>query len=343
MTQLNKLLLPILILVVAGLLILGGYILLEDKKSTGISKNNGGDINVKKTTEAFENKNTLQNNDIPQNDSKSNNAEENPYVEKTTDVISKEMFSETEKDVALSSKNLTQNTKPLFNVGDKLVYKYTVIPGIKPDEKQLHLFDRYEYNTEYSIVDMIRVNKIYYFKIRKETQDYCVGFYTADKEPVIVTEGNRTLYINADTGETFIGVETNNIYDIQRAPENNDYTYWLKSWMFALEDNIKWRESTEEFTPYQRESLQKEVGSKYEQEVKDFSVEGREKINGRECFKVKEEIKWCFKNGGCKIAETKIYYIDVDKRLMVKFENWWENLNLGGVELTDQNVFNKKQ
>jgi hypothetical protein len=321
----------------AVLIIAGGYVILTEDKQSDKKPAEPSEVKEDKPAEIPEN------NSINQNDSGNNNPEENPYVEKTTEVISKEMFSETEKDSSLSSKNLTQNTKPAFNVGDKLVYKYTVIAGIKPDEKQLHLFDRYEYNTEYSIVDMIRVNKIYYFKIRKETQDYCVGFHTADKEPVIVTEGNKTLYINADTGETFIGVETNNLYDIQKAPENKDQSYWLKSWMFALEDNIKWRESTEEFTPYQMESLQKEVGSKYEQEVKDFSVEGREKINGRECFKVKEEIKWCFKNGGCKIAETKIYYIDVEKRIMVKFENWWENLNLGGVELTDQNIFNKKQ
>lgn len=330
MIKSNQLLLPLLVLMAAGLLIAGGYILLsdekpsDDKKSIGVLKKEYG---------------TSENNNLNQNISRENISYENSYIEEKNDVISPETVREMKNDLkTIQNANLTRNTKPSFNIGDKFLYEFMVIPTPKPenDERAVY-FDRYNKVIGYEVVDRIRVDKTQYFKIQKNSHEYIIGIRTTEKgpEPKIIHGVNETIYLNVDTGEIFIGVETNNIYDIQKAPDNNYIDSFTRPWMYALQEDIKWRQNVVEFTPHQVKSLQEERGKEYNQEVQEFYVEGIEKIGGRECFKVKEEKKFCSKGGMCKIENKRIYYIDVEKRILVKLENWWQNLNVGEIRLIE--------
>jgi hypothetical protein len=283
-----------------------------------------------------------ENDSINQNDSGSNNPEENPYIEKTPDVISPETLTEKESETIMLT-NITQNTKLAFNVGDRFVYEFLEIEPavagktfVKSSGTTIHYLERRTYFTEYSIVDKVGVDKIYYFKIQINRSSFISGTRTSKErgtEPMIIDEDMRIIYMNANTGEAGI-IENDNI---QKAPENNYPNYWLRPWMLALEDNIKWRQSTHDLSKLEKE----DYGMDYW--AQDFYVEGMEKIGGRECFKVVEEEKACQKNSNCQMTGKRIYHIDAEKRILVKVEKWWENLNIGETKLTDQNVFNKKQ
>lgn len=312
MIKSNQLLLLTLILIVAGLLIGGCYVVLNNQNPV-----EGHGLKENKSWEAPENNNTVQ-----------DNSDENPYVEKTVEVISPESIYEKEKkSLENINLNITQNTKPKFNTGDRFVYEYFIIsnqdPIISPDGRvKVTFLDRYSYNVEYLVIDKLRVNKTDYFKIQEYTHDYYVGTLTTKErgsEPRIVKGGNTTIYLNADNGKIFTGIETGKI---ERLPSDNWMDYWFRTWMLALDDNVKWQKTTEDLFSSDR------------WDVSDFSVEGREKIGGRECFKVLEEEKACQKNSNCEMTGKRIYYIDAEKRILMKVQKWWENLNIGETKLT---------
>ncbi|PKP57022.1 MAG: hypothetical protein CVT89_05210, partial [Candidatus Altiarchaeales archaeon HGW-Altiarchaeales-2] len=94
-----------------------------------------------------------------------------------------------------------------------------------------------------------------------------------------------------------------------------DKVYMYSPWMLALTDDLKWNITTV------IETMEKNYN---------YRVLGREKINARECFKIER----IHKTGNI-IDEKVILWVDVDKRILVKAERYYENLKLGEVNLID--------
>ena len=338
----NRLIVPAGVLMAAVLIIAGGYVILTEDKQSDKKPAEPSGVKEDKPAEISEN------NSINQNDSGNNNSDENPYVEKTTEDISPEKIREMVNEVATNN-NLTQNTKPQFGVGDRYVYKVTEKPRnlVDDDETQTKILkEAFTYNLEINVVGKIRVNKNDYFKIQMNMGRYVMGTMYCKAEirgtypckkgeqvELIVPPHNMTRYITIDTGEMFEGVETGNPKKIDEGAV--PYQFYAP-WMLAIGDDLKWRHLTLELSSYDREYF----GGEYEDRVIDFSVKGREKIGGRECFVVNNEYKVCSKSGNCKITHKYIFYIDVEKRVLLKFEAWEEgNLNMGDTVLTEQNVW----
>lgn len=306
----NRLIMPIGILISTVLIILGGYIILGDHKP--IESPGNIDIN-------------------------SNNSEDNTYTEPypenktgTDSFIPADRVNEIENNPdPIQSANITQNTKPvlLFNIGDKFVHNVPIQIGS-------------ECIVEHIIVDKIRVNKTEYFKVQESMPNACVKMIETPNGimPTFVGPYTETrTYLNVDTGElTYdIGTEHEGTFngDDPREACGIERGNWFCTWMLKLNDNFKL------LLNYKNELDEGSYGGKYDHNIQELTVEGREKIDGRECFKVQREYKTCFKDGSCNIDEKTVYYVDVEKRILVKRDAWLGNLYRGEVKLIDQNVW----
>jgi hypothetical protein len=288
----NRLIVPIGILIAAALIMVAGYIILVDEKQVD-----------KKPVESAKN-----------NDTES-------YIENATD-NNREISKDSDTRTHLT--NLTKNTKPAFEIGDNYVYEVPIGGLENGMSGDVAYFNVSKCIREYTIIDNMRINKTQYFKIQEGIHKCVVGVvkFKGVLKPVFTGGVNRTIYLNADTGELFTDVETGENKRI-----NGCYwsKCWYEDWMLALADDVEWK---------------KTVVDRGVEEIHDFSVEGREKIGGRECFKVKDEVKKC-SNGNCKIEHKLLYWIDADKRILLKYEHWYGNLLTAETRLIDQNYFKK--
>ena len=299
----NRLIVPAGILMAAVLIIAGGYVILTEDKQLD-----------KKPAEPANNNDTAA------------------YIENTTKEVHEVSLKtarewEKQSDI-MSDTNLTKDAKPAFNIGDRWVYELFQSRGKGPSKGGdgvnviTTYFDRYTQVDEYRVVDKIRWNKTEYLKIQVYHHPFVVGTITTKEEgtkPMIVGGINETVYLNPDTGEAISGIETSEIENLYSIG-----SYFFMTWMLALDDNLKTKKEVHAY--------------EYEQEFIELSVEGREKINGRECFKVKQERLGCNKNSNCKVMSKWMYYVDVNKRILVKYDAWFDNVLLSGGELTEENT-----
>ena len=286
----SNLLLPVMVLVIAGLLIAISYTISDDKKS----------VDNPQLLDISKNNNTLKN--------ESNNS----YAGKNS--------------TPKLNINVIQNTKPVFNVGDKFVYEFTHIPSPYLIVNNAILFNKsVECILEYNITDKIRLDEIPYFKIQENAHKCIIGALKVKGvfKPIYTGGYTQTIYVNGDTGEMFIGLETGEEQKITGCYWSG---CWYAQWMLKLDDNLAWQEE--------------QVYSEDERVIYEYSVEGREKIDGRECFEVKKKWRECL-NGSCKITARELDYIDVEKRVSLRYSLWYEDLPFRETKLIDQNYFNK--
>jgi hypothetical protein len=265
----------------------------------------------------------------------SNNPEGKPYTEPYSEnatgnkpADSNERVTGLENDPgAGQSTNITQNAKPSFNVGDRLVYS---VP--------LYGQEGFNCKLEQLIADRVRLNGTEYFRVRQSLLEGCIiGIDEVDGHPMHSKPWSVTrLYINVDTGQESSQLGTPNAVTLSTDPNRCADVYaWFCPWMLKLDDNFKWyNRVVEEFGSEQYEG--------YSYSSEEMSVKGREKIDGRECFKVEHTYKICLKDGSCKIDFKVIFYVDTEKRILVKRDAWQGNLYRGEVKLIDQSLWKNK-
>lgn len=301
----NRLIVTIGVLIAIILIISGGYMILNKNPPT--KPQDSGNVN--------------QNNSGGNSDTK-------PYIESpagNAQVSSGDGIREMENDPgAGQSTNITQNAKPSFNVGDVFVYS---VP--------LYGQENFNCKLEHLIIDKVRLNGTDYFRVRQTLLEDCI--MGIDEVSGRLKHSNTwsvtRLYINVDTGQESSQLGTPNAVTLGTDPNQCVDSYaWFCPWMLKLEDNFKW---------YNRlvEKFGSEMYDGYSYSSEEMSVEGREKIDGRECFKVEHKYKICLKDGSCKIDFKGIYYVDVEKRILMKRHAWQGNLYRGEVKLIDQNVW----
>lgn len=304
----KNLIVPTGVLMAVILIISGGYLILNENNST----------------EPQDSSNVNQNNSGGNPDAK-------PYIEGpagNASASSGEGVREMENDPgAGQSTNITQNAKPSFNVGDRLVYS---VP--------LYGQEGFNCNLEHFIVDRVRLNGTDYFRVRQSLLEGCIiGIDEVDGHPMHSKPWSVTrLYINVDTGQESSQLGTPNAVTLSTDPNRCADVYaWFCPWMLKLDDNFKWyNRVVEEFGSEQYEE--------YSYSSEEMSVKGREKIDGRECFKVEHTYKICLKDGSCKIDFKVIFYVDTEKRILVKRDAWQGNLYRGEVKLIDQSLWKNK-
>ena len=159
MIKLNQLLLPVTFLAVIGILIVGGYIILNDEKSTNNKK-----------ADIFES-------DINQNNTMF-------YMKNTTG--------------KLINQSITPNTNPVFNVGDRFVYEFTNVhpPNLIGDAAPFLTFfnDSIGCILEYNVINKIEIDKNTYFKIQENVPKCTVGVWNLKGVLKPVSRGGYVLY-----------------------------------------------------------------------------------------------------------------------------------------------------
>lgn len=91
------------------------------------------------------------------------------------------------------------------------------------------------------------------------------------------------------------------------------------TWMLALTDNFKWK-------VYAKDTS---FGKSPNAETIEYKVVGREKVNGRDCFKVEMQVKNKQMGNEGKI----VFFVDVEKRIVAKMQMYQDNLLISEMNL----------
>ncbi|PIZ29878.1 MAG: hypothetical protein COY41_04965 [Candidatus Altarchaeum sp. CG_4_10_14_0_8_um_filter_32_851] len=247
--------------------------------------------------------------------------------------------------------NVPLTSKPAFKVDEKYMYKIkTPASPMRPIEyakSGIIIEDYIYYNVTFSVDKIERINKSdFYVLITEGSGKVIMGYaYREGKASTLSTTPIPTLkwYINTENGKKF-NEEMEEITDYYSSISAMQLSKTYISWMLKLSDGLKWTIKKEEkstglagceSTP--KGIKCKLIDNKYRESVKEqsYEVEGIEKINGRKCFKVNVREKSCKNEEGCKVLKRMIYWVDVEKRITVKYQQWYEGLLVVEIELID--------
>jgi len=240
-----------------------------------------------------------------------------------------------------SLENSPFTSKPTFKVGEKYTYKIkTPVPFqsfYNSNTKMGRSMEDYVYYNVTFIVDKKeRINKSdYYVLSTTGSGEVFVGYiYKGDKKSAL-----RMTFI--PPSKWYINTENGKIFN-EDMEEIIPYTKIYHPWMLKLSEGLKFTIKKEEKSTGNVEcsssggitkcNISKEESTGGSEET--YEVEGIEKINGKKCFKIKGELKLC-SNKGCSILHTMIYWVDVEKRITVKYQEWYEGIITVEDELID--------
>ncbi len=293
----------------------------------------------------------MQQHSIPEKQSangsiKANTTNEDKYSNQTEVIVetpekTEKWIQETEKRqnithtsiIYSSLENVSFESKPTFKVGEKYTYKIkSPVPFQSSYDHNTNsgriIEDYIYYNVTFTVDKKERINKTDYYVFSTEgSGNVIVGYaHGGNKKSALRTTFTPPLkwYINTENGKIF------NKY----MEEIIDYTQTYHPWMLKLSDELKWTINREDKSTgsISCESISGELMKcrvNKEESIEGFEqtyeVEGIENINGKKCFKVKGKEKLC-NNRKCKVLKTMTYWIDVEKRITVKYQQWYEGL-----------------
>lgn len=249
--------------------------------------------------------------------------------------------------LTVDAENLEKNAKPSFEVGKKYKYQTTIQEVVEqsyctggacitknetitknmPSEFAVEKIERVEGKDCY-VVSRVRIMKISdEEKAAKRMNEEMVKSMEAS------FNSQRTYYYyDKETGkcimqEYFDGRSITKTFTKNWAG-NLDSAILFSDWMLALNNNFIWEQKSE---------ISDESHGTTTQEVSEYIVKGREKVNGRECFKV-EINKKTGETGKekYKSEEVDTVWIDVNERIMVKTTVKYEGIKTSEIELTDE-------
>ncbi|PKP59059.1 MAG: hypothetical protein CVT88_06305 [Candidatus Altiarchaeales archaeon HGW-Altiarchaeales-1] len=218
--------------------------------------------------------------------------------------------------------NLPYTSKPKFKIGEKYTYQARntgpsnkIVEDLRKRPGTI-IYDYMTYPITFSVEKIERINKTDYYLISTEGSGEVILGVIKDKEgmqrPFTTTKFHLTkYYINTENGEILF-------------KEGGDPIGFLRIYeprMLKLSEGLKWQERSE-------------TNATNEQTINEESCEVKdvEEINGKKCFKVECRVKQC-KNEECKVVYRKLYWVDMEKRLTLKFQLWYENLQTMDVSL----------
>ena len=184
-------------------------------------------------------------------------------------------------EICVEKLKFLRNSEVPLSVGKKFIYEVIENGGRGTDK--------------YTVERIEKINGNDYYVVRRD-------FYFVDKSKTIINDIDRAWY-NTETGEV-IKIEFNEsqIVEGKVAEFIVSDTWNFAPWMLALNDNF------EQKFKY-RDTYTKEGQIDY----KNYKVAGKEKINGRETFKVKITSIVNFKKDN-----EEYWWIDAQKRILVK-------------------------
>jgi len=258
-----------------------------------------------------------------------NTEKEIEEIRKKENITGTSTFTSTLEDAPMTS-------KLNFKIGEKYVYDVNWPNNFKfqgfenKTNRNMVLYDYVYFQINFTVDKKERINKTDCFVISTNGSGEVVA-------GVVNIEGVlRPMKIYPfKEASAYIDTETGNIV------KESCFTGSLRiysPWMLKLKEDLKWTERMEGnstgsviCTDGECTVVKEESGFMREQS---YEVKGVEKMNGRKCFKVETRIKNC-RNGECKVEHRGTYWVDVEKRITVKFELWYQNLKTTEVNLKE--------
>ncbi len=242
------------------------------------------------------------------------------------------------------------SSKPTFKVGEKYTYKIKTpaspFPPSHYANSNIIMEDYIYYNVTFTVDKKERINgSDYYVFITDGSGNVIVGYvYRNNKKPSTLSTTPILpfkWYVNTENGNKF-NENMGKITDYYSSKSGMQLSKTYISWMLKLSEGLKWTIKQEEKSTgsagctYIGDELKCLVDKKYKEYINEqsYEVEDIEKINGRKCFKVNVREKSCT-NGECKILKRMTYWVDVEKRITVKYQLWYEGLSVVEIELID--------
>ncbi len=206
--------------------------------------------------------------------------------------------------IKIKSTEIEYNTKPNFKVGEKFVYKSTLLKeGVMITGDDICYVDRIE-----------RINNTdYYLIIDDKVVELKSNSQTSQQKNVV--HGKISAYINTETCK---------IKEIKMESEGNEMIVkddlssesgieMYAPWMCGLKEGLEWEQEIN-------------IGQKEKGEIMTkirYKVIGTENINGVECFKIIVET---IQND--QILSKRNMWISKNKRILVKAEDFYQNLKI---------------
>jgi hypothetical protein len=243
--------------------------------------------------------------------------------------------------MTVSAERLEKNAKPSFEVGKKYKYKTT------SQRTENYCTDRwcknetrmYNMLSEFSVEKTERIDGKECYVVsrridRKFTAEEKREMRRGMSEEVIEELEKR---VNSRVTNFCYDKETGRCTQVKESSWNSDITLTkemaesaalesilFSEWMLALSDDFIWERKI---------NSSHDMGE--EIEIEEYLVNGREKVNGRECFKVEITSK-IDDIGKQKRNSITIIWVDVKERIMVKTTTRWEGLSTSETELVDE-------
>jgi hypothetical protein len=250
--------------------------------------------------------------------------------------------------LTVDADKLERNAKPSFEVGKKYKYQTAIQEVVEksyctsggcitknetitknmPSEFAVEKMEKFS-GKECYVVSRIIIVKISeeekasrrmneeVVKSMEESLNKNKAYYYYDKET------GECVQIKYFKGEILLATFTKD-----RA-EYVDQAILFSDWMLALNDDFMWERTadTSDQTTNGVRHTTKEV----------YTVKGREKVNGRECFKVEINSKTeGYGKYTSKSEEVSVMWIDVKERIMVKSTTKYEGLSISETELINE-------
>lgn len=247
--------------------------------------------------------------------------------------------------------NAPLTSKPAFEVGEKYTYTIKTPPGPQIDTFSKipnAIVDNYIfYNVTFSVDKKERINKTEYYLMSTEgSGEVIVGWVNIEEKKEIHSITTTPIYpvkwyVDAENGKKF-SEDMEELDDLLLSRSASLLSKTYIPWMLKLSDGLKWTIRADATSTGRAgcnngdNGMECTVTKEYTHNVEEqsYEVKGIEKINGKDCFKVENRIKIC-KNEVCRVSGIQTYWVDVKKRIAIKFQLWYDSLIVKEFELID--------
>ncbi len=238
-------------------------------------------------------------------------------------------------------------SKPNFNVGETYHYRITTYSHGMPQiskEGEITNVELLPIDIFIHVEKIERINKTNCYVLKRDDTNCTTEIYRKNK---ITGKIDKTFFIEIYTGEImWINAENGSVVKVE-FPNFNDsddseakitysqvitlpfvpYFEFFNDRMLCLKENTKWT--------YEAKGKDPDIG--YIEGKREMRVTGIEKINGRKCF-IYEDIGYTQTTSATNVLmlnDKNMYWIDVEKRIMVKQKVIEDGLTLFEAELVE--------
>ncbi len=250
---------------------------------------------------------------IAQNDTDTNNSSNPKFMETT------EKQAQEKKEYKFYSYNRT--TEPKFIVGEEYIYEIFDNSGnIMPHPKDnIMLPSNFTMNI---IVEKFKKTKdsgcFLIHQPETKVMTFVMSTSSTKQVPILFVFGGKNC-IDKESGE-FVSLKSIEEEDVHRALPILLWQFY-QPWMLYLQEDMRWTEYNGTlFGSDMKTGKDVEIGSG----SKEYIVKGIEKVNGRECFQVEVTTKQYLKRTNAKISQREYFCIDINKRIIVRYK-WYED------------------